>query len=41
MKKFRRRFSVEFKLKVALETLKERQNLNELAQKHQLHQNQI
>ena len=41
MKKSRRRFSVEFKLKVVLEALKERQSLNELAQKHQLHQNQI
>ncbi len=41
MKKSRRRFSVEFKLKVVLESLKERQSLNELAQKYQLHQNQI
>lgn len=41
MKKSRRRFSVEFKLKAVLEALKERQSLNELAQKYQLHQNQI
>jgi len=41
MKKSRRRFSAEFKVKVVLEALKERQSLNELAQKYQLHQNQI
>ncbi len=41
MGKKRRRFSAEFKLKVVLEALKERQDLNEIAQKHQLHQNQI
>jgi len=41
MKKSRRRFSAEFKLKVVLEALKERQSLSELSQKYQLHQNQI
>ncbi len=41
MGKKRRRFSAEFKLKVILEALKERQPLNEIAQRHQLHQNQI
>lgn len=41
MRKKRRRFSSEFKLKVVLEALKERQSLNEIAQKHQLHQNQV
>ena len=41
MSKKRRRFSSEFKLKVILEALKERQTLSELAQKYELHQNQI
>ena len=41
MGKKRRRFTAEFKLKVVLEALKERQSLNEIAQKHQLHQNQV
>ena len=41
MAKKRRKFSAEFKLKVVLEVLKERQSLSELAQKHQLHPNQI
>lgn len=41
MAKKRRRFTIEFKLKVILEALKERQTLNEIAQKHQLHQNQV
>ena len=41
MKKKRRRFSTEFKLKIILESLKERQSLTELAQKHSLHPNQI
>ena len=41
MKKKRRRFSTEFKLKVVLESLKERQSMSELAQKHNLHPNQI
>lgn len=41
MGKKRRRFTAEFKLKVVLEALKERQGLNEIAQKYQLHQNQV
>lgn len=41
MRKKRRRFTAEFKLKVVLEALKERQGLNEIAQKYQLHQNQV
>ncbi len=41
MTKKRRRFTADFKLKVILEALKERQTLNEIAQKHQIHQNQI
>ena len=41
MKKKRRRFSTEFKLKVVLESLRERQSMSELAQKHSLHPNQI
>ncbi|NND09247.1 MAG: transposase, partial [Saprospiraceae bacterium] len=41
MKKKRRRFSTQFKLKVILESLIERQSVSELAQKHNLHPNQI
>ena len=41
MKKKRRRFSTQFKLKVILEALSERQSVSELAQKHNLHPNQI
>ncbi len=41
MKKKRRRFSAEFKLKVVLESLTERQTMSDLAQKHGLHPNQI
>lgn len=41
MSKKRRRFSSAFKLKVILEALKERDTLSELAQKYELHQNQI
>ena len=40
-RKKRRRFTTDFKLKVILEALKERQSLSEIAQKYQLHQNQI
>lgn len=40
MKK-RRSFSAEFKAKVAIEALKEQQTLQELAQKFELHPNQI
>ena len=41
MEKKRRRFNADFKLKVVLETLKERQSLSEIAQKYQLHPNQV
>jgi transposase len=41
MKKERRKFSSSFKTKVVLEALQERLSLSELAQKHQLHPNQI
>jgi transposase len=37
----RRSFSAEFKAKVALEAVKEQQTLQELAQKYELHPNQI
>jgi transposase-like protein len=33
--KKRRNFTADFKLKIVLEALKERESLNELAQKHQ------
>lgn len=41
MKKQRRKFTREFKLKVILEALKERQTLSELSQQYELHPNQI
>lgn len=41
MKKKRRRFSAQFKLKVILEVLKEREGLSQIAQKYELHPNQI
>lgn len=41
MKKSRRKFSKEFKLKVVLEALQERSTLNELGEKYELHPNQI
>lgn len=37
----RRSFSAEFKAKVAIEALKEQQTLQELAQKYDVHPNQI
>lgn len=40
-KRQRRKFSSEFKLKVILESLKERSTLTELSQKYELHSNQI
>ena len=39
--KTRRRFSVEFKAKVALEAIKGHQTVAELATKHELHPTQI
>lgn len=41
MKKKRRKFSREFKLKVILAALKERETLSELAQRFELHPQQI
>jgi transposase len=37
----RRSYSAEFKARVALEALKEQQTLQQLAQKHEVHPNQI
>lgn len=41
MKKSRRKFSSKFKSKVAIEALKERSTLQELASKYEVHPNQI
>ncbi len=41
MKKIRRKFSSEFKSKVAIEALKERYSLSGLAQRFELHYYQI
>lgn len=41
MKSKRRKFSSKFKAKVAVEALKERQTLSELAERFELHANQI
>jgi len=41
MRKQRRKFTSEFKTKVAIEALKERLTLSELAKKFDLHPNQI
>lgn len=39
--KSKRKFTPEFKSKVALEALKERESVTELAKKYELHPNQI
>lgn len=41
MKKQRRKFSKEFKLKVILEALKERETLQQLGKKYDMHPQQI
>lgn len=41
MGKSRRKFSAQFKAKVALEALREHQSLSELASKYEVHPNQI
>lgn len=41
MKRRRRKFSSELKLKIILEVLRERQTLTELSQKYEVHPNQI
>jgi len=41
MKRTRRKFTPKFKTKVVLEALKERQTLSELAERFELHPNQI
>ncbi len=41
MKRTRRKFSNEFKAKVAIEALKERDNLAKLDLRFEVHQNQI
>ena len=40
-KQTRRKFTAEFKTKVVLEALKERQSIEEIARKYELHPNQI
>jgi len=41
MKKTRRRFSSDFKAKVAMEASKERMTIEELSKKYDLHPNQV
>jgi len=37
----RRKFSTEFKSKIALQAIKERQTINEIASEHGVHPNQV
>ena len=41
MKKERRKFSAQFKTKVALEAIKEKETIQQLASKFEVHSNQI
>lgn len=41
MKRTRRKFTTSFKMKVVLEAIKERQSLQVLSQKYDIHPNQI
>ena len=41
MKNTRRRYTEEFKAKVAIEAMKEQQTLSEIAEKYQIHPNQV
>ena len=40
-KRSRRKFSAEFKAKIAIEAIKERSSIEEIARKNELHPNQI
>lgn len=40
-KKSRRKFSADFKAKIVIEALKERNTIEQIAKKHELHPNQI
>lgn len=41
MKKTRKKYSAEFKAKIALAAIREQETVSELARRHQLHVNQI
>jgi len=41
MKKESTRFSVEFKMKVAIEAIKEQKTVNKIAGQYQMHPNQV
>lgn len=40
-KRIRRKFSAEFKAKIAIEAIKERLTLEEIARKYEIHPNQV